>query len=291
VTLSTPARHTAARSSWHRFTAALGVVVAVAAAAVVVGVSSAAAAPEAGGADRGVDDAPSQTFRSPSTGRVGRYRIWANGLDTSRSVGLMLQFHGDGGAEFDRPDSAYSLGGAAGLREQARRHNMILVALRSPDGGSPVWWRSGGVKADYVRDLVEQVVYAHHDVARDRSWLVGYSGGAEFITRFLLPKHSSLFGGGGAVLFGGGGEPVVDGDSFAPTFVADFPMYWYTGASDDGTCADSDYNALGDAREGSSFYRTAGFPVTLRTPAGLCHDLTGRFGPVTGERLDLRYGG
>jgi poly(3-hydroxybutyrate) depolymerase len=271
---------------WYRLATTLGVVAAVTAA--VVGTSPAVAAPDAGSSGGG-NDATSQTFRSPSTGKVGKYHLWASGLDTSKPVGLMLQFHGDGAFEFDNPNSSYSLGGAKGIREEARRHNMILVALRSPDSGTAVWWRGGAKKADYVKDLVEQVVYARHDVAKDRSWLVGYSGGAEFITRYLLPKHSSLFGGGGAVLFGGGGEPVVGGPSFGSAFTGAFPMHWYTGARDDGTCADSDYDALGDANEGSRFYRGKGFPVTLEKPAGLCHDLSGRFGPVTGKRLDLRY--
>ncbi len=280
-----------ARPSRHRVVAALGAVVAavVVAAMVVAGVSPAAAAPGAVGRAGAATDATFQTFRSPATGQVGKYHLWASGIDTTKPVGLMLQFHGDGAYEFDNPDSAYSLGGPRGLRNQAERHNMILVALRSPDRGSAVWWRGGQAKADYVRDLLEKVVYARHDIARDRSWLVGYSGGAEFVTRFLLPTHSSLFRGGGAVLFGGGGEPVAGTGSFAPTFAAAFPMYWYTGARDNGTCADSDYNALGDAREGSSYYRAKGFPATLHTPAGVCHDLTGRFGPVTGGRLDLRH--
>lgn len=247
------------------------------------------AAPKAGGSGSSLADATSRTFRSASTGQVGRYHLWASGLDTSRPIGLMLQFHGDGAYEFDNPGSSYSLGGAKGLRNEAQRHNMILVALRSPDSGSPVWWRGGERKADYVKDLVEQVVYAHYNVAKDRSWLVGYSGGAEFVTRYLVPKHSSLFGGGGAVLFGGGGKPAVRAASFSSSFITAFPMYWYTGASDDGTCADSDYDALGDANEGSSSYRAKGFRVTLDTPAGVCHDLSGRFGPVTGKRLDLRY--
>ena len=183
----------------------------------------AATAPDADTSGSSLSDATFRTFRSPSTGRVGKYHLWASGLDVSRPVGLMLQFHGDGAFEFDNPNSPYSLGGSKGIREQARRHNMILVAVRSPDSGSPAWWRSGETKADYVRDLVEQVVYAHHDIAKDRSWLVGYSGGAEFITRYLLPKYSSLFGGGGAVLFGGGGEPLVSVDSVEPTFAADLP--------------------------------------------------------------------
>jgi predicted peptidase len=287
-------RRSAAQRSSRHLAAALVLVGALAAAAAIdaapaMARTAAPAAPRHGGSVSSLVDATFQTFRSPSTGRVGKYHIWASGLDTSRSIGLMLQFHGDGAFEFDNPASPYSFGGAGGLRTQAKRHNMILVALRSPDSGSPAWWRGGEVKADYVRDLVEQVVYAHHDIAKDRTWLVGYSGGAEFVTRYLLPKHSSLFRGGGAVLFGGGGKSVVRGSPFDPTFVAAFPMHWYTGASDDGTCGDSDYDALSDAKEGSSFYRKAGFSATLETPRGTCHDLTGRFGPVTGKRLDLRY--
>lgn len=64
-------------------------------------------------------------------------------------------------------------------------------------------------------------------------------------------------------------------------------MHWYTGADDDGSCSSDGYDALRDAERGSEYYRDEGFPATLETPAGVCHDLSGRFGPVTGEQLDL----
>jgi poly(3-hydroxybutyrate) depolymerase len=277
-----------------RFAAAL-VVVAAAATATVFGATlapaaAASATSRTGGSGGSMSDATFRTFTSPTTGRTGKYHLWTGGLDASKPVGLMLQFHGDGAFEFDHPDSSYSLGGPDGIRAQARRHNMILVAMRSTNTGSSAWWRSGEANADYVRDLVQHVVYARYDIDKKRSWLVGYSGGAQFITQYLLPKHSSLFDGGGAVVFGGGGAPRVTAPPFAPGLANDFPMHWYTGARDDGSCSGSGFNALRDANSGSSFYRRRGFPVTVEQPNGLCHGLSGRFGPVTGQRLALRHG-
>ena len=212
-------RSTDERSSWQLLAAALVLVVAVAAAA-VVGTSPAAAAattataPEADTSGSSRSDATFRTFRSPSTGRVGKYHLWASGLDVSRPVGLMLQFHGDGAFEFDNPNSPYSLGGSKGIRKQARRHNMILVAVRSPDSGSPAWWRSGETKADYMRDLVEQVVYAHHDIAKDRGRGLSVTPAVRSSSRGTCCRSTSpLFGGGGAVLFGGGGAPLVSADN------------------------------------------------------------------------------
>ena len=58
-------------------------------------------------------------------------------------------------------------------------------------------------------------------------------------------------------------------------------MYWYTGLADT-----VGYDALSDARSGSAYFAKAGFPVTLDTPPGVTHNLSGKFGPITGQQLD-----
>lgn len=233
-------------------------------------------------------DSTFQTFTA-SNGLRGLYHVYAANLDPSRPVGLMVQFHGDGAYEFDHPDSTYSLGGRTGIRAQASAHNMLLLVARTPDTtGSPTWWESGSANADYARDLVRSVVLDRFAVARHRVWLIGYSGGAQFVTQYFLPRYSGLLDGGGVVVFGGGGAPRVTPAPFAADLVRRLPMHWYTGASDNGTCNGNGYDALADVQRGSAYYAARGFVTSVETPAGVCHDLSGRFGTVIGAQLD-RY--
>ncbi len=243
---------------------------------------------DVGGSGGALRDVTFQTFTS-SAGVPGKYHVFAADVDDTRSVGLLVQFHGDGAYEFDNPTSSYSYGGSAGLRAVAVQHNMIMLAARTPDTvGSPTWWEAGSANADYARDLIQSVVLNRYDIDPQRIWLVGYSGGAQFITRYFLPKYSSMITDGGSVVFGGGGTPAVTVQPFASSLVSGFRMYWYTGAADDGTCVGHEYNALSDAQRGSAYYTTRGFSTGLETPAGVCHNLSGKFGTVVDGQLD-RY--
>lgn len=96
-----------------------------------------------------------------------------------------------------------------------------------------------------------------------------------------------MIDGGGAVIFGGGGTPRVTVQPFAAALKPKFHMHWYTGALDNGSCSSDGYNALRDANNGSAYYQTQGFTTSIETPAGVCHDLSGRFGTVTGQQLAL----
>lgn len=240
-----------------------------------------------GGTGGAFTDKTFQTYTS-DTGVRGGYHLYASGIDQNRSIGLMVQFHGDGAYEYNNPDSPYSLGGPNGIRAQALKHNLILLVVQSPDTqGTRTWWESGSRNADYARELITRVTYDKYNIDDGRVWLNGYSGGAQFITQYYLPRYSSSVQGGGAVIFGGGGVPQIPVSPISPNLKQRFAMHWYTGALDDGSCSSDGYNALGDARRGSEYYRGLGFGVTLETPAGVCHDLDGRFGPVTGQQLDL----
>lgn len=226
-------------------------------------------------------DQTNLTYTS-SSGVSSQYHVYA--ANVAQPAGLLLQFHGDGAYEFKNPTSSYSLGGTNGIVAQARKRGYITVPVLSPDKqGSITWWESGSANADYVRDLVAHLKGAY-SVRADDIWLVGYSGGAQFITQFLLPRYPSLVSGGGSVVFGGGGAPRVTAGTFASGMVANFPMHWYTGAADTG--ASDGYDALSYAKAGEAWYANRGFRTSHEYPAGVAHDLSGRFGGVVAAVLD-----
>lgn len=218
-----------------------------------------------------------------SGGLTSKYHVYAAGV--TAPAGLLLQFHGDGAYEFKNPTSSYSLGGTNGIVAKARARNLITVPVLAPDAsGSVTWWESGSANADYVRDLIADL-QSRYSVRTDRIWLVGYSGGAQFITQFFLPKYSSLVSGGcGAVIFGGGGKPRVAVSPLSAAVRANFALHWYTGSND---TRDSDgWNALADAKAGQAWYAANGFSTSYQWPAGVDHDLDGTFGPIVAQQLD-----
>lgn len=228
-------------------------------------------------------DLERRTFTA-SNGLTSQYHIYAAGVPTDRPVGLLIQFHGDGAFEFNNPSSSYSLGGPSGIVAKAKEHDLLTIAALSPDKqGAVTWWEQGDANADYARDLIQNVAFAKYSIDTGNVWLVGYSGGAQFITQFFLPKHSNLVGGGGSVVFGGGGVPRASVQPFAASLKANFPMHWHTGAADTGT-SPGWYDALADAKKGSAWYSAQGFQTTLETPAGVGHAGL-PFGRVVGEQL------
>ncbi|MGJ3508183.1 hypothetical protein [Enemella sp. A6] len=223
-------------------------------------------------------------------GESSQYHLFAEGLSDDTPLGLVLYFHGDGAEEFDHPDDPDCLGGPDGVVSVARERGFVTVAVRTPDTDTLTWWESGATNSEYVAALVERITNQYR-IDPHRVWLVGYSGGAQFITQHYLPTRSDTISGGGAVLFGGGGRPDnVDEDPYADALKQHFDMFWYTGADDDGTDSTDGYDALGDpvhgARAGLAHYAGLGFRTGHEWPADTGHDLSGRFGPVLASRLD-----
>lgn len=234
-------------------------------------------------------DKRDQTFVA-SDGTSSQYHVFAAGLSPETVTGIIFQFHGDGAYEFTHPDSSYSLGGRNGIVEAGRSRGYVVVAVLSPDERGEMWWEDGEANAAYANELVTSLTQEYAP-GKDNTWLVGYSGGSQFITQFFLPLYSSTLRGGGAIMFGGGGRPdPVDARPFADSLRAHFPMFWYTGAADDGTLSDDGYDALGDvnhgAKAGEAYYRQAGFVTGHFYPAGVTHDLSQRFGGVVADQLD-----
>lgn len=231
-----------------------------------------------------------QTFTAPG-GRSSLYHVYASGLSRDAVVGLVFWFHGDGAYEFENPTSPYALGGPNGIVAQAVKRGYVVVAPLTPDHAGPTtWWEDGAALADYADALIGTLAQQYPGGA-DNIWLAGYSGGSQFITQFYLPLHGDRLPGGGAVLFAGGGEPY----SVTPRPVsarqrAAFPMFWYTGAGDDGRRSEDGYDALGDpvhgARAGLAYYTAAGYPTGHEWVPGAGHDLDDRFGGVLAAQLD-----
>jgi hypothetical protein len=229
-----------------------------------------------------------RTFLSftASNGLTSQYHVYAAGISNTTPPCVVVQFHGDGAYEFKNPTSSYSLGGSTGIVAKSRAHGCITVPILSPDtAGSITWWENGAANALYARDLISKLT-SDYRIDTKRIWLVGYSGGSQLITQFYLPLHSSTIKGGAAVVFGGGGVPYkVTEKPYSATLRSAFHMHWYTGASDDGR--GGSYNALRDAKAGDKHYKALGFSTSHEYPANTGHALSGRFGSIVAQQLQL----
>ncbi|OYO25226.1 hypothetical protein CGZ93_01895 [Enemella dayhoffiae] len=234
------------------------------------------APPAAGG--QAADDRSPRRF-TDQAGTTSEYRVFARGV--RQPAGLLLFFHGDGAWEAE-PARSGALGGASGIVEQARRRDFVTVLVRTPDTSSGTWWRNGPANAQWSAELMGEL-QRHHAIDRDRIWLVGYSGGAHFVARQLLPRHSQLIDGGGAVLFSGGGPP-AGGTQLNPRLRDTFRMHFYVGADDTNTAGR--LNSVTTAESGERWYAAAGIRTSHEFPPGVGHDLGDRPGPVLARQLD-----
>ena len=231
-------------------------------------------------------DRLSARYTDPA-GTTSTYHLFAAAAG-ARPAGLVVYLDGDGMYGHRHPNSTWALGGRGGVVAQAAARGYATLSVLTPDRrGERTFWENGRVNAAYVASLTARI-RAHLGV--QRVWLVGYSGGSQLITKYLLPRHPWLLStGGGAVITGGGGRPpaVAALGAVTPAAKAAYPLLWYTGSLDDGRNTDDGYDALADAKRGFSWYRGRGFRAVRQEPAGLDHnDLGTRFGRVLGAQLD-----
>jgi hypothetical protein len=234
-------------------------------------------------------DATNVAFTGASL--TGEYHIWAAGLPADGTAGLVVHLHGDDAYEHARPTDNYAFGGNRGGPAVANAKGYAFVSAKAPDAtGTITWWENGVGNANYLAALLDELI-ATHDLDRGNVWLVGYSGGAEFITEHFVPLHGKAkITGGGAVIIGGGSAAVSTPVGWDSTFKAAFPMHWVTGGQDDGTYADDSFDALAAATAGEAYYDGQGFTTTLTTPAGIGHEIDGAFGPILDDILPTLSG-
>lgn len=216
-------------------------------------------------------------------GLTSTYHLFTSKVANSAPVGLVVYLDGDGMYGHRNPSTTWALGGSGGVVAQAGSRGYATLSIMTPSRDN-TFWSNGSANAAYVASLIQSV---RAELGVQRTWLVGYSGGSQLITKFLLPAHSSVFAaGGGAVITGGGGAPggsaAIDG-----ALKSGFPMLWYTGSADNGANSSDGYDALSDARRGQNWYASRGFAATLEVPSGVDHsDLGTRFGTVLAGQLD-----
>lgn len=218
-----------------------------------------------------------RTFQNfSSNGLTSRYHIYAEGIDRSKPVGLLMYGDGSGGHGFDNPGSSYLIGGSNGLAAVARKHNMILVVPEAPAPGCPsdnCWYdRAAPAKAKWASDLMTRVK-GQYPIDQERIVTGGYSSGAQW-HRWFLPTHGEAQSVDLAVMIAYGGAPAVSAD-YSAAYKDDLRLVWNTGT------ADAAYStASHGARGGYDWYTQQGFDTEATWPAGVGHGRSGEFGGI-----------
>jgi hypothetical protein len=239
-----------------------------------------AAGPASGGSGGSYTDQQRTRFTA-ANGQSGQYLRYAAGVDPSREVGLVVYADGTGEYGVDNPSSSYALGGSSGLVAVAKARNMITLAVESPNQSCECWHTGDtSAYADFLADLIEHH-YGSYPIGE--VWLVGFSSGAQEITRFLVPRHPELMRvGGGWVVFGGGGPPAGSASGVTTASMAGVRGYWYTGTADTAVPLTASWGA----RAGESWYGARGVVASSEYPSGVGHGLDGKLGSTLGRMID-----
>ncbi|MCG7432841.1 hypothetical protein MHK71_10120 [Kocuria indica] len=210
-------------------------------------------------------------FTAPN-GLSSWYHVWDSG-----TAGIMYYFDGD---YWDLDDTSINWpdeGDLARLAVAARARDLMFVAVNTPDedgsGDGYTWWEDCKANGKYFRALHEHLVERNPQVDASNIWLVGYSGGAEFITYELLDRGIPGMTHGGAVIIGGGGAnaPVATKKKARPC-IGNTAMHWWVGDQDvDGATNPPEWSALGAAEEGLAAFQAAGFDTNLHVLPGVDH--------------------
>ncbi|MGY1748712.1 hypothetical protein [Modestobacter sp. SYSU DS0511] len=226
-----------------------------------------------------------RTASFSAAGYTADYRVFAEGVDPAKPIGLLVYADGTGEYGIENPTQSYAIGGSNGLAAVARAHNMVLVAPFSPNRSCQCWER--GDAAGYANYLAALIAETKAQYGAGELWFSGYSSGAQAATRFVFPAHPGLWsGGGGVIAIGGGGAPA--GRATIPADVkGKVVLRWDTGALDTG--AGGGFNALSGpygAQAGQQWYSAQGLNTRLVAPAGVGHNRSGQFGAIVAAFLD-----
>ena len=231
-----------------------------------------------------MQDYLNQSYTS-SASVTSDYHLYAAGRPSGVPLGIVVQLHGDGAEEFLSPNG----GTLAAYNAVAKAQNMLMLAPRTPDKvGSRTWWENTSSPVwllallDYVRSL--------YSIDSTKIWFMGYSGGAEVQSYFLLPDYSNRIGTGGNIMMGGGGASGMSyGRQPTAAFKTTQRLHWAVGSNDtnDGT----GWNAFAAAQGGYDRYRADGFTrATWQVLPNADHFQSEPLGPqVLADQLALAY--
>lgn len=232
--------------------------------------------------------------------------------DGVNRVGLVVFLDGDG-QELHNTDSAVDsrqggLFGGDGVVGVAHSRGYDVLSVRSPR--SRRWWTDdtkanqvsnaplpGGLtiseKICYLTKVIEEVRTGRGAVV-ENLWLVGYSGGSEFITEFFFPAYANRMKEGGFLVFGGGdvASGGLKADVFNQNSLDNLSLNWVTGEQDvpsdpkSGGSPD-DFDGIGHATSGCGYYSDVFTDVRCEWPAHHDHESIVRdFGKYLGLALD-----
>ena len=255
----------------------LGLPLALAASAYIGHSTGAAAATSTTSNDASV---PATRFYAGRNGRKGLV-VYLDGDGQS--------FHSQGNQDQDER-SRGGLAGAGGVVEAASARGYDVVSVRSP-GDDGIWWlEDQDGKVHYLEQALDYVV-AECGATTDRVWLVGYSGGSEFISQWFFPDYAERMAGGGFLLFGGGDAPEEQA-MFSDGAKERLSLNWVTGTRDVPANSLEEFDGSGHARNSLAYYRSAGFGHTWSEWPDDDHgSITGKFGSYVGRVLDAAASG
>ena len=215
---------------------------------------------------------------------------------TGAPVGLVVYLDGDGqsfhsqGNQDQDERSRGGLAGAGGVVEAASARGYDVVSVRAPGDDGTWWMEDQDGKVHYLEQALDYVV-AECGATMDRVWLVGYSGGSEFISQWFFPAYAERMAGGGFLLFGGGDAPEEQA-AFSSGAKERLWLNWVTGTRDVPANSLDGFDGSGHARNSLAYYRSAGFGHTWSEWPDDDHgSITEKFGSYVGRVLDAAASG
>lgn len=207
-------------------------------------------------------------------------------------VGLVVYLDGDGqffhsqGGQSQDERSPGGLAGVGGVVEAAGARGFDVVSVRSP-GDDGMWWlEDQDGKIRYLEETLDYVA-AECGANMDQLWLVGYSGGSEFISQRFFPAYAERMPGGGFINFGGGDAPEERAAAFSGDAKERLSLNWVTGTRDVPANSLDGFDGIGHARNSLAYYRAAGFRHTWNEWPDDDHgSITEKFGSYVGRLLD-----
>lgn len=193
-------------------------------------------------------------------GATGGYRFYSAG---EQNKGLLVFLDGDGqnlyNYDYDGANTVAQGGltGPGSIVEAAGSRGYDVVAVHTPSDDDTWWLLDHDGKIDYLSAVIAEVE-ANYGANTSRLWLVGYSGGSEFITQSFFPAYCERMTEGGFLVFAGGDAPSDEGD-FSGDALSDLSLNWVTGSEDTSPNSSDGFDALGHARTSRDYYRAAGF--------------------------------
>ncbi len=208
------------------------------------------------------------TYTSPQN-VSSQYHVYADNIDWSQPVGVVFYFDGDYNRDDVDSSFFYNPKGDTmqGMANAAQKHNKVFVSVDTPDEFDPnkandyaTWWENADGNGDYFRSFAQEFI-ADSDIDESQVWLMGYSGGAEFITYELdADQQGTWRSGGGSIMVGGGGGKNGRMETQAPQNIKSQPMFWWVNEKDTlGATTPEWWDALNTATAGHDWYAREGF--------------------------------